>query len=320
VQYRMAVALGKLGRKAARHAAGALVLLSLCFVGVAAAQDEGVLVRMLQTGKDFRVRAQAAFALGRKQNPSFAPVLEQSLRDKHAVVRAAAASALGRIAALRSMAPLKAASADSESAVVDQARAAMAAIERVHAAELAKLGKTGPETGAASAAALAKSRYVLVVGKASNESQFGGPDLARVLGVSLQRELSALRTVAVFPETDTKNIEAAKLRGLPVLRIDGNVTHLERDVVDEQVSVHAEISLLVMGEGDRNLRTVLKGAATGIEPSMGSLPVIEKRLAQKAVDGAVRSALRNASSAIESAAARVVGARTDTATASLHAH
>ena len=320
VQHRFAVALGPFVRHAVKQAARALVLGSLCLVCVASAQDEGVLVRMLQTGKDFRVRAQAAFALGRKQDAGFAPVLEQSLHDTHPVVRAAAASALGRIAAMRSMAPLRAAAADSETAVVEQAQAALAAIERAHAAELAKLGKPAPAAGAVSAATLAKSRYVLVVGKASNESRFGGPELARVLGVSLQRELSALRTVAVFAETDTKSIEAAKLRGLPVLRVDGNVTQLQRDVADEQVSVHAEISLLVMGEGDRNLRTVLKGAATGIEPSMGSLPVIEKRLAQKAVDGAVRSALRNASSAIENAAARVTSARSDTATASLLGH
>jgi HEAT repeats len=310
VQHRKSSAVSLLGK--------VLVLLLLGVVGTATAQDEGVLLRLLQTGKDFRVRAQAAFALGRKVDESYAPSLERALGDKHPVVRAAAASALGRIGAPRSLTPLRAATKDRESTVVEQAQAAIAAIEREHPTRAAK----GPAQAPAAPEALKvieRARYAIVVGKMSNESDFPSAELARVLGTTLQRELSTLRTVAVLTEQDTALIEAAAQRNVPVLRIDGNVRQVQRELVEEQVSVHCEISLLVMDQRDRNLRTVLKGGATGIEPSMGALPVIEKRLARKAVEGAVHSALRNASSAIENAAARSGVARGDTATAALRA-
>ena len=303
------------GGRVRRCVTAAMLLLSLASAG--SAQDAVGILHALQTGRDFRVRAQAAFALGRKQEAAYAPALEGALKDNHPIVRAAAASALGRIGSPSSLPALRAATHDRDPSVVEQARAALANIEVAAPAPKPSIGQVGVAVNADALHTLNKARYALVIGEMHNESGFAGPDLARVMGTSLERELASLRTVASFPQSDGVQLERAVQRGLPVLRLEGNVRQITRERVGEQLSVHCEISLLVMDQSDRNLRTVLKGAATGLEPSMGPPAAQEKRLALRAVDGAVRSALRNASSAIESAAASADVAGHDTASASL---
>lgn len=296
----------------------AALLVSPANGGVASAQDEVLLLNMLKDGRDFRVRTQAAFALARKNDPSTVPALEYALKDQHPVVRAAAATALGRMSSQRSLAKLRLAARDRESSVAEQARTAIDLIERAS-------GNGKPVTGLAASkgspkGTLNNARYAIVLGGMHNESGFAGPELSRVLASSLARELGSLRRVLLFSADDHAQLAEAAQRGLPVLRLEGNVVQIMRERHDEQVSVHCEIALLLMDQSDRNLRSVLKGAATGIEPPMGPLAPQEKRLARKAVDGAVRSALHNASSAIESAAVAADNLRVkDSATASLRA-
>lgn len=320
VQHRFAVGSGRKWQRAVASIVFlATLLMSPASSSVAAAQDQILLLNMLQDGRDFRVRTQAAFALARKNDPSTVPALEYALKDKHPVVRAAAATALGRMASVRSLAVLRIAARDRESSVVEQARTAIELIERASASQT-PTASAALAASKANSSALERARYAIVLGEMHNESGFSGPELARVLQASLARELASLRRVALFSIEDRAQLAEAEARGLPLIRLEGNVVQIMRELEGEQVSVHCEIALLLMDQSDRNLRSVLKGAATGIEPQTGPLAPQEKRLARKAVDGAVRSALRNASSAIENAAAAVDNLRVkDTATASLHA-
>src|SRR5262245_22046979 len=55
------------------------------------AQDRNALVRLLQTQGDFRIRVQAAFAMGTRGDRAYSPYLVTALRDPNPAVRAAAA-------------------------------------------------------------------------------------------------------------------------------------------------------------------------------------------------------------------------------------
>ncbi len=81
------------------------------------AQDRSVLIRSLRHGVDFRIRVQAAFALGNTHNPSMRRPLEGALRDPHPAVRAAAAVALARIGTRAALPALHRAEHDSSAAV-----------------------------------------------------------------------------------------------------------------------------------------------------------------------------------------------------------
>jgi hypothetical protein len=268
---------------------------------------------MLRSSRDFRVRAQAALALGREHDVKHAAALESALRDRDPLVRTAAATALGDIASLSSLPALRRATQDGTKSVVRQANVAIELIEIANSSSTPRATQAKQKPS--------EIRYVLVVGDMHNESKYSGSEVPRVLGASLWRELASLRSVSVLRTENEAAIAAAVRRGLPVLRLEGNVTQLESETEGEELSVHCEVSLIVMDDAGRTMRTVLKGAATGIEPRMGdgAKPVVAqtRRVAHRAVDGAVRSALRNASSAIENAAARADVKGKDTATASL---
>ncbi len=290
-------------------------------VSVAHAEDSGVLVNMLASARGFRVRSQAALALGRSHGAKYADALELALHDRHPLVRASAATALGELAGRSSLPALRVAANDDVSAVSKQARAAIAIIE--HSRRAAGVEPAAERVAGTNGRVPPDVRYVLVVGAMHDDTGFSGNEPRRVLGASLWRELTELRRVAVLRADAAAPIADAVARGLPVLRLEGNVTQLVSEPNPDQVSVHCEVSLLVMDDAGRNLRTVLKGAATGLEPRTSEHPVRavlvaqQRRIARNAVDGAVRSALRNASSAIENAAARADVTGKDTATAAL---
>ena len=82
---------------------------------------------------------------------------------------------------------------------------------------------------------------------------------------------------------------------------------MRRGAAAGQLSVRCEISLLLLDEPARNLRSVLKGAATGVEPPLdpsASAAAQERRLTRRALDGAVKSALADAWATLEGASHR----------------
>jgi HEAT repeat protein len=94
------------------------------------AQDRSALTRVLLRGDDFRIRVQAAFALGATNDPSVVPSLERALRDTEPAVRAAAATALGRIGAPRALPALEAARNDSSATRSGSLRTRAASVPR----------------------------------------------------------------------------------------------------------------------------------------------------------------------------------------------
>ncbi len=99
----------------------------------APSSSEGVqrLLSALQHGETFKVRATAAVALGRMQDPrAITPLMEALRGDDHFAVRSAAASALGRLGEPLCLPALFEALKDPEEYVRDEAQEALA---RFHA-------------------------------------------------------------------------------------------------------------------------------------------------------------------------------------------
>src|SRR5688572_7268425 len=79
----------------------ALVLLFVCLFSASASAQAASLERLIDTlknGADFRVRTQAALALGASKNQGAVAPLCSGLSDPNTTVRAAAALALGKLA------------------------------------------------------------------------------------------------------------------------------------------------------------------------------------------------------------------------------
>ena len=298
-----------------------VIVAALCCVAIpTTAQDRSVLTNMLRDGSSFRVRSRAAMALGRTGNSSMARPLEAALLDRHPVVRASAATALGRIGASRSVPALRAAARDRSGAVVAQARTAIRLIESKAAVArtppmVRRIGTTFTTVAAYSRFSAIPSseniawqrvRYAVVIGEMRNQSGFQGSDLSDYLGRKIEAGLRRYRRLAVLrPENITSEVrERLRRRKVPQFRVEGNLKKVSKAFSVGKRAMRAEVSLLLYDEPQRNLRSMLKGAATGMELPRGPRSSQERRLARQALDGAVHAALQNAWRAIEGAAVR----------------
>jgi len=301
---------------------GYALLVVLTAAPMALAQEHAGLIRMLSDGTDFRVRTRAAMALGSSADPSVAYALEAALLDGHPGVRAAAAAALGRLGQPRSVPALRVAANDPAAAVREQVKTSLRLIAlRTRGASPATHSVIDDAVPVrVGAAELRGARFVVVLGEMRNHSGFQGTDFSNLLGSRVADELRQLPRVAVLSsaQLDSSLHDEIRRSQLPTFRIEGSLTKVLRsaNVGDGTYSVRAEVSLLLLDERERALRSMLRGAATGTEPQHGMRGVQERQLARKALQGAVRSAMANASTAMEGAAKRG-GMREGPATAAL---
>ena len=127
--------------------------------------------------------------------------------------------------------------------------------------------------------------------------------LGDLLASEVSRNLLVLRGVATFrdgqipPEAERE----IQRRRLPKLRLEGSLNRVEPRIQSRQLTVRCEVSLMLMDDPGRNMRSVLNGAATGASPRSGARATQEQALARQALSGAVRSAMQGAARAISSA-------------------
>lgn len=282
-----------------------VVFLSLTLMSTnASANDHAVLLRMLAEGNSFRVRARAAMALGRTGDEKVSGALERALLDRHAAVRAAAATALGRVGTRRSVPALRAAAADDSSRVSEQAKIALRMIaERDSLQRGSSLAATQSVTATPVEQRLKGARYAVVIGEVRNRSGFQGSDMSRLLHDRMLYELDRMPRVAVFKlaEMNERLARQIRARKIHIFRVEGNITTVEAGLTAGNHSVRAEVSLLLLDEPERVLRSMMRGAATGMEEARGPQSSQRRMLARKAITGAVRSAMTNAPAAIEAA-------------------
>jgi hypothetical protein len=290
-------------------AMGALFVALLLPAPAVVADDGGVLIKMLDDGHSFRVRARAALALGRVADDAATAALERALRDPHAAVRAAAASALGRVGARRSVPALRAATADRSGRVAGQAKEALRQIARRQAAAGEDDGGALVQPAAPVASIdqrVMNARRAIVLGEVRDESGRATPELTALLQERMRHELSRLPHVAVFSLDEmhdgvTRRLEVRRVK---VFRMEATLKKMEPHLSSTTHSVRAEVSLLLLDEPERVMRSMLRGAATGVEEPRGSEVAQRRLLARKAISSAVRSAVSNAAEAIDNAAAK----------------
>lgn len=297
-----------------------LVLASLALVfgavEMGAAQDIRALTRALHNARDFRVRVQAAFALGNTRQASNRGALERALRDNNPAVRAAAATALGRLGSVAAIPALRRASRDSSASVRMQAQRSITTLREANQptqpdrAPRANQGGRGfyptvTVVPQANQIAWGRVRYAVVLGTMANRTNYrGGEQLADAMRGEVMTTLNLVRGVAVFRtpnEIDSRAQREIRRRRIPKLQLEGSVTAVQPRRARGELSVRCEVSLMLLDDG--NIRGMLSGAATGSEPPRRDRAQTQ-RLAQQALSAAVRSAMSSAPSALARATNR----------------
>jgi hypothetical protein len=149
-------------------------------------------------------------------------------------------------------------------------------------------------------------RYAVVLGEMRNRSALAAAELPEWLGNRIADALRKLEYVAVFSLDDMTEVVAQELarRRIPTFRVEGNLSRVDSSFEGGEFKVRCEVSLLLLDEPERTLRSQMKGAASTSESPRGPRAAQTLRLAQRTLHSAVHSATASAAQAIEAAAVR----------------
>jgi hypothetical protein len=256
------------------------------------------LVRALRTSPMFRVRTQAAISLGSVQaEPQVFEALSGALRDEHPAVRAAAASALERHGDPEAIPALRDVTNDSEPTV-------RAAVERA-IQRLEQVARTRPRSrplpaandggGPTPPADSGPARFYVAVGRPGSNVESVPRDSLEALRTFVERQAASVPGVAMAPpqEPATAANRVLRDRDLTGYYLDTSIVAVEELPTG---GVRARVSVVVQTYPDRNIRSMLSGAAT---VTAGSGPTVQRL----AVEGALRSALRGLPGVMQAGAA-----------------
>ena len=268
---------------------GLLVLVSAP-ARTAMADEESVL-QALTESTDFRVRVNAALALGRlgAQAPDGTrEALEQALGDAHPTVRVACATALSTLKDPAAIPALeRRLSVETSASVAAQLRLSLTVLRRADDGDL-----EDPDTSATAPRALASDvRFVVTLGTMRNRTNVGGDGLRLVLSKA-SRTYAATLHGTVMVEHDGPLLRQAAARHVPVITLDGNLARITESRVGGGTQVQARVEFTV--RRDQNLKGTLSGAATTFGPGSGLTDDGRRQLEEDAVSAAVQSALRGA--------------------------
>lgn len=281
------------------------MVLVLCVAAMVSADARtDYLIRALRTSSAFRVRAQAAISLGGVETePSVVDALSQGLRDDHPAVRAACASALQRHGDPSALPALRRATRDRESAVRTAAQRAVRHLERV--ARSRPRRRSIPSRGRSSDRGdSGNARFYVAVGRPGTNVRGVSRGVLDDAQEFIERTVRGVDGVQIAPENQRPAAarRALSRNGLVGYYIDSSIVALEERPGG---GLRARVSVVLQTYPDRNIRSMLNGAATVMGAS-GS------RAQQQAIEGALRGALRNLPQAMEagaSAQARASGRR-----------
>lgn len=147
------------------------------------AGDIPELARRLKTSDDFRVRTQAALALGATGDPNAVRPLCDGLKDQNAAVRTAAAAALGRTGP-KGVPCLKAQLKEEP-------------VKHVQTAIKEAIAKLTPATPTIDGS----TKYYIAIDKVTNDSE--RPELSAAVRKSLTKYFAKQQGVVVAPENET---------------------------------------------------------------------------------------------------------------------
>lgn len=275
------------------------VLVASVLMPVVAAADQrsDLLIRMLTTSPEFRVRTQAALSLGRTDGGAdVVAALVRALADSNAAVRAAAATALGTVGDASSLAALRRAQQDSDSGVRRAATGSISSVESrsgggATAASTATTAAAVATTSSSGTESTGATYYVGIGATASRAPRIGSDLLqhARTVIVSQVRNVGGTE---IAPDNESTDAAASVIRRR---RLSG--VYLECSIVSADATAsgtRVAVSIIVGTYPGRDMRAILNGAAT-VPGASG--PEADRM----AVEGAIRGALRNLPQAMASA-------------------
>jgi HEAT repeat protein len=181
-----------------------LLWVQLLLVGEGIAQaaelSEAELARRLKTSSDFRVRTQAALALGATTSASVVDPLCSALEDSNTTVRAAAAAALGRVAK------------GGRKCIERQlARESSAEVKTVLQRALTRLPPEEPAIGAS-------TKYYVALGDPTNQTRRADTQLFPLVRETLGKHFGAVASVVLAPEKETPEQAQKRLAKFPKVR------------------------------------------------------------------------------------------------------
>ncbi len=257
------------------------VFLLLCTSRVGADSRTAYLVGLLRESDAFRVRAQAALSLGGVESTSAAvSALEAAVADEHPAVRVAAITSLKNLRQLGSLPVIQRAVRDKHVAVQ---RAANEALASLRAADRGPL--RGPGT----------PRYYVAVGMPGARTPTVSKNMLSDAQAFMSEQLLSLEGVELVPQSQSAAQSQSEMerRRLTGFFLDSSVLKLE----DQGNGVRAEVSLIVATYPGRDMRAMLRGAAT-------ASGVFDETTSEQAIQGAIVGALRRLPQAMQASAQR----------------
>ena len=258
--------------------------------GITPAQDAANIKTELLAGPDFRVRVSAALYLGKSKPADARFLLERALEDAHPAVRAAAAAALAQVGDPGAIAKLKKQlGSESSGAVKSQLKASIDALT----------AKSEP----APTLTLGSARYVVQLGNMKNATNVRGESLGTVMRSATRTRAAALKGGVFVEAADGQLVKQAGERKIPVLLLDGTITRLAQGASNGNVMFQAQVEFTVRKMPQQTLQGTFTGAATTTDSAqvLSNLGRVAE-LQDRAVDGAVESAMRGADRGLAQAA------------------
>lgn len=254
------------------------------------------LVRLLRTSDAFRVRAQAALSLAAvPPEPQVIEALSAALRDDSSAVRAAAASSLERLGDPSAIPALRGAQRDRESAVRDAVTRAVRALERVASAGGATARGAGSDAGG-DVQPRGTARFYIGIGMPG--TKVAGVDRAILQSARtfISGRIQELDGVRVAPERESAREATQVIRSesLTGFFLDSSIVSIE---TRPDGGVRAAVSVIVQTYPDRNVRSMLNGAATVTGQSGAAAQ-------RAAIEAALTGALRNLGTAMAAGSGR----------------
>jgi hypothetical protein len=267
-----------------------LALIVVCATAdVSPAQDSANVRTELLNASDFRVRASAALFLGKAKPADARFVLERALDDGHPAVRAAVAAALAAVGDAGVVPSLqKHLAAESSAAVKAQLRSTIAALTP----------KNVP-----AAPTIDNARYIVQLGDMRNATNVRGEALGSVMRSATKARASSFKGAVVVEGADDGLYRQANAKHIPVLLLDGTVTRLAQGASNGNVVFQAQVEFSVRKIPQHTLKGTFSGAATTVDSAqaLSNLGRIQE-LQDRAIDGAVESAMRGADRGLARAA------------------
>ena len=273
----------------------ALTSAAACIPVVRADDRSDYLIRLLRTSDAFRVRAQAALSLG-AVTPAreVAAALETALGDSSDVVRAAAAASLERTGDATSIAALRRVERDPVPAVRDAAGRTLRALLRAPAPSPSVAPvESGPREAVGVPATVA-DRYYVGVGLPGSRVVGLTADAMAAARTFLRERVDAMDGVVLAPDVERAREaqQVLRSRSLVGFYLDSSLVSLDQR---PDGSVRAQVSVVVQSYPDRNVRSMLNGAAT-VSGQAG--PAAQRA----AIEGALEGAMRNLGTAFAAGA------------------